>query len=57
MNLTEQELYILSILRETRPFEIIQITKDQLGRPDHYIVTRTQKLIVSKTSLEEIRAN
>jgi hypothetical protein len=55
-NLTEQEQYILAIIRETKPFEVIQITKDQLGRPDHYLVTRTQKLVVGKSTLEEIRS-
>jgi len=41
---------ILQIIRELRPFEEIRIVKDQLGRPDHYIVTRTQKTVLSKLS-------
>lgn len=54
MNLTEQEQYILAIIREARPYEVIQISKDQLGRPNHFIITRTQKLIVSKTKIEDV---
>lgn len=40
----EQE--ILNILRDLKPYERIEIIKDQHGRPDHYLITRTQKVIL-----------
>ena len=45
--MTKNEQKILDILRELKPYEEIRIVKDQLGRPDHYIVTRTQKVVLS----------
>lgn len=45
MTLNEQK--ILDILRDLKPFEEVRIVKDQLGRVDHYFVTRTQKIALS----------
>ena len=45
--MTPQEQEIIDILRELKPFEVIEIHKDQLGRPDYYIVKRTQKVVIS----------
>lgn len=50
-DLSEQEIYIVKLMREAVPFEVIQITKDQLGRDDHYLITRTQKIVVSKEKI------
>lgn len=47
MNLSETEKQIVEILRELKPFENVLITKDQQGRPEHYLITRTQKVIIS----------
>jgi hypothetical protein len=46
MELTENEQKIIEILRELKPYEEIKIQKDQLGRPDYYIITRTQKIVI-----------
>ena len=46
MNEVEQQ--ILEIIRELKPYEIVEITKDQMGRPDYYIVKRSQKIIIKK---------
>lgn len=48
MELSEQEISIVKILRDAIPHEQILISKDQLGRIDHYLITRTQKIVVSK---------
>lgn len=39
---------IIEILRELKPFERIIIIKDQNGKPDHYLVERTQKVVINK---------
>ena len=36
----EQE--ILDIIRELKPFEVIEIYKDKSGKPNRYILTRSQ---------------
>lgn len=45
--MTQNEQKILDILRELKPFEEIRIMKDQIGRPDYFIITRTQKIALS----------
>jgi len=55
MELSIQEQQVIDMLREARPYEHILIVKDQLGRPNHYIVTRTQKIIVSEVKIEAIK--
>jgi hypothetical protein len=44
MNLTENELNILVIMRELKPFETIEIRKDNNGLADSYIIRREQKI-------------
>lgn len=46
MNLTQSEIDIITILREARPFEVVEITKDPTGKPQHYLVKRTQKVVI-----------
>lgn len=50
-----QEQLVIDMLREARPYEQILIVKDGLGRSDHYLITRTQKIVVSKVKIEAIR--
>lgn len=53
--MTPAEEKILAILRELKPFEVIRIVKDQNGKPDHYFVERTQKVIInSKPTAETV---
>ena len=56
MELTLQEQQIIDMLREARPYEQILIVKDGLGRLDHYLITRTQKIVISKAKIEAVRA-
>ena len=44
--MTPAEEKIIEILRELKPHERIIIVKDQNGRPDHYFVERTQKIVI-----------
>lgn len=48
ITLSEQESYIIEMVREARPYEVLEIHKDKNGRPDSYFVVRTQKLVVNK---------
>lgn len=54
MELSNQEQEIIDMLRERRPYEQILIVKDGLGRVDHYLVTRTQKIVVSNRKTEAL---
>ena len=47
MELSKNEEQIIEILRELKPFEIVEVQKDQLGRPDYYLIKRTQKIVLS----------
>jgi hypothetical protein len=42
--LTQNEKAIIDIMREIKPFETIEIRKDQNGHADSYIVKREQKI-------------
>lgn len=52
MELSENEKQIIQILRELRPFERVEITKDQLGRYDNYLVHRSQKIALKTIALQ-----
>jgi len=45
--LTENEKSIIEFLRQSRPYEKIIISKDSQGKPDSYIITREQKIILT----------
>lgn len=48
MQLSETEKRIIQVIRdELRPFETIKITKDISGRPDTYIIVRSEKILIS----------
>jgi hypothetical protein len=46
MTLTQVEQDIITILREAKPYEVLEIQKDQSGKPDYYLVKRTQKVVI-----------
>jgi len=46
MKLTDNEKKIIEIIRELKPFERIEIIKDQTGKPDYYLLHRSQKTIM-----------
>jgi hypothetical protein len=48
MNLTQNEKDIVEIMRELKPFEVVEIRKDQNGYCDSYIVRREQKVHFTK---------
>lgn len=47
-NLSDNEKDIIKFLRETKPYEKIEIQKDSSGKPDYYIIHRSQKIILTK---------
>ena len=52
LELSPQEEYIVNVLRELKPFEVITIHKDKQGVPDSYLLQRSQKIIVSQVMLD-----
>lgn len=48
MQLTQVEQEIVIILRELKPYERVELTKDQTGKPDCYIVHRSQKIVFDR---------
>lgn len=43
-DLTQNEKNIVLIMRDLKPFEVVEIRKDHNGIPDSYIVRREQKI-------------
>jgi len=48
MQLTIQEECLIKMVRDIRPFEIIQVSKDKSGKVNEYFVVRTQKILVGE---------
>ena len=48
MEITANEITIIKLLRELKPFEVIEVRKDRDGKPDFYLVRREQKIILNK---------
>lgn len=46
--LTDNEKDIILIMRELKPFEVVEIRKDNNGQCDSYIVKREQKIHFTK---------
>lgn len=55
MILNSQEEYFIEILRGLKPFERIEIVADKQGVANTYLVTRSQKIIVSKVGINEVK--
>lgn len=53
--ISEQEKYLIELIREARPFEIIEIHKDKMGKPDTYLVKRSQKILINEMTVMEIK--
>lgn len=47
MDISENEKKIISILRELKPYEKIEISKDKNGQPDYFLVKREQKVVLT----------
>jgi len=53
--LSKQEEYIINILREAKPYEQITITKDKSGQINTFLILRSQKIMVSELSINEVK--
>lgn len=42
------EQQILEIIKELKPFEVVEIHKDKLGRPGFYLIKREQKIVIEQ---------
>lgn len=52
-SLTDNEQAIIEIMRELKPFETIEIRKDNNGMADSYIVKREQKIHFTKLGVKK----
>jgi hypothetical protein len=53
--LTKNENYILAILRDLKPFEQIIIQKDKQGKPNVFLVIRSQKILLGQVDISGVR--
>jgi hypothetical protein len=53
--LTKNENYILAILRDLKPFEQIIIQKDKQGKPNVFLVIRSQKILLGQVEIMGVR--
>jgi len=44
--LNDNEKELLKHIRDLKPYEKIEIQKDQQGKPDYYIISKSQKVIL-----------
>lgn len=50
IDVTEYELRLLSLVRELRAYERLEIGKDRNGKPNEYLIHRAQKYTISPTA-------
>jgi len=53
MQLTKNEEQIITFLREAKPFEHIEISKDKSGKPDSYLIHRSQKIVLTCLTIQK----
>jgi hypothetical protein len=49
-----QEEYLLKLLRSLKPYERIEIVADKEGKPNRFLIIRSQKIMVSEIKIEAI---
>lgn len=54
MTISSQEEYLINLLREFKPFESILITKSQDGKPNRFLVKRSQQIMVNEMEIKPI---
>ena len=45
--ISQNEKIMLTVIRELRPYESVNIQKDANGKPDFYIINREQKVFLT----------
>lgn len=55
LTLTENEIFIIKLLRELNPFERIEIVKDANGKVDNFIVHKSQKIVLTNIAPRNVR--
>jgi len=53
-NISDNERDIILIMREIKPFEVVEIRKDHNGQCDSYIVKREQKIHFTKLGVKRL---
>lgn len=46
MEISNSEQEIIIILRDLKPYEVIEIHADKLGKKDFFLVKREQKIVI-----------
>lgn len=54
-DLTPQQIYLLKLVDELRPFEVIEIHKDPTGKPKRFRVIRTQDIIITELEIGGVK--
>ena len=54
-SMTTTKQYLLDLLDSLQPYETITITADKEGKPDRFLVQRSQKIMVSEIKIEPVR--
>jgi len=54
MELSPQEAWLISELRRANPFERLEITKDREGKPNRFLLHKSQKYMATEIRIEAI---
>ena len=52
MELSNVENELLKVIRELRPYEKVEVSADRNGAPDFYLVSRSQKITISRLGVK-----
>lgn len=52
--ITPQEQYILDILKSLKPYERLEVTADKDGKPNRFLIHRSQKIMVSEIKITAV---
>ena len=55
MELTPQEEQLMADIRRLVPYEKLVIEKDKMGKPNMYLVQRSQKIIISEVGVIAVK--
>jgi len=54
MTISPQEEYIIKLLRSLSPYEEVRIVADKEGKPNRFLIIRSQKIMVSEIKIENV---
>lgn len=54
MNLSKEEEYIISIMRDLKAYEVVTITADKDGKAHKFFIRRTHQVMVDELRTEAV---